>query len=156
MLAYSMDRKAKLIDAGFSRRYWLAAHPAIPGIRMKHWPQTRRLCLEGQYRVADSRSKLAVNNLAAESKIFNATLNSLFSSRPASGRLLAFHNRISLDLDQPFWVDEAHDLHDRVCGADVSKELAVDCRDLFPILYSGQQNSGAGHIRNVAAQFFNC
>jgi hypothetical protein len=43
---------------------------------MKHWPETRRLCLEGQYRVADSRSKLAVNNLAAESKIFNPTWTS--------------------------------------------------------------------------------
>jgi hypothetical protein len=74
MLAYSMDREVKLIDPGFSRQDWLAAHPAILGIRMKHWTEIRRLCLEGQYSVADSRSKLTVNNLGAESKIFNPTL----------------------------------------------------------------------------------
>jgi hypothetical protein len=32
----------------------------------------------------------------------------------------------------------------------------VDRRDLFPILYSCQQNSGPGHIRKLAAQSFNC
>ena len=80
----------------------------------------------------------------------------LHFSLPAIERFLAFHDRISLDLNQPVGVDEAHDLHDRICGADASKELAVDCRDPFPILYSGQQNSGAGHIRKLAAQSFNC
>src|SRR5215831_13097773 len=81
--------------------------------------------------------------------------SSLFSP-PAIEGLLAFHDRISLDLDQPVGVDEAHDLHDRVCGADASKELAVDRRDPFPILYSGQQNSGARYIGKLAAQSFNC
>ena len=40
-------------------------------------------------------------------------------SLPAIERFLAFHDRISLDLDQPVGVDEA--LHDGVCGADVSE-----------------------------------
>ena len=83
------------------------------------------------------------------------TFSSPFSL-PAIERFQAFHDRISLDLDQPLGVDEAHDLHDRVSGADAPKELAVDCRDPFPILYSGQQNSGAGHIGKLAAQSFNC
>jgi len=80
--------------------------------------------------------------------------SSLFSP-PAIEQSLAFHDRISLDLDQPVGVDEAHDLHDRVCGPDATKELAVDRRYSFPILYSGQQNSGAGHIGKLAAQSFN-
>ena len=79
-----------------------------------------------------------------------------YSYGSGAHRFLAFHDRISLDLNKPVGVDEAHDLHDRVCGADASKELAVDCRNPFPILYSGQQNSGAGHIRKLAAHCFDC
>jgi len=51
---------------------------------------------------------------------------------------LALHNGIGFDLNQPIRVDEAHDLHDRVRRADAAKELAVDCRDPFPIFYTCQ------------------
>jgi hypothetical protein len=52
-------------------------------------------------------------------------------------------------------VYKAYDLHDCVRGADASKELAMDFRDPFPVFYSRQQNSGAGHIRKLASQAFN-
>src|SRR4029077_14275774 len=72
-----------------------------------------------------------------------------------SATAVAIHNGIRFDLNQPIRVDEAHDLHDRVRGADAAKELAVDCRDAFPILYTGQQNSCSGHVRKFAAEPFN-
>jgi hypothetical protein len=42
---------------------------------------------------------------------------------------LALHDGISLDLNQPIRVDKAHDLYDRIRGADAPKELAVDSGD---------------------------
>lgn len=35
-----------------------------------------------------------------------------------------------------------------------AKEFAVDCRDLLPILYPGEQNPGTSHIRKLTAQCF--
>ena len=50
---------------------------------------------------------------------------------------LALHDGIHLDLNQPIRIDKTHNLHDGVGGTDAAKELAVNCRDLFPILYTG-------------------
>jgi hypothetical protein len=45
----------------------------------------------------------------------------------------ALDNGISFDFNQPVSVNKANNLHDRVCGPNATKKLAVDCRDLLPI-----------------------
>jgi len=52
-------------------------------------------------------------------------------------RIVSSHDGIRLDLNEPIRVDKAHNLHYGVGGADAAKELAVDCCDLLPILYTG-------------------
>ena len=49
-------------------------------------------------------------------------------------------------------VDKTYNLHDGICGADIAKELAVNCCDLLPILYPSQQNSGADHVAELATE----
>src|SRR5215469_6706828 len=48
---------------------------------------------------------------------------------------VSFPTSHRFDLHQPVRVDKAHHLHDGVGGPDATKELAVDCRHLFPVLY---------------------
>ena len=65
--------------------------------------------------------------------------------------IFVLHDSIRLDLHQPIRVDEANNLHDGVRRADAPKELAMNGRDPFPVLYADEENSGADHIRKLAA-----
>ena len=57
-----------------------------------------------------------------------------------------FYDGICFDFDQPVWVNEAYDLHDRVCRADAAEELAMYGGDLLPILDAREQDPGADYV----------
>lgn len=63
-----------------------------------------------------------------------------------SGSALVVDDGIRFELDQPVRINETRDLHDRVGGANIAKELTVYCGDSLPVLDASQQSSGADHM----------
>ena len=51
-----------------------------------------------------------------------------------SGVLVILHNGVGFELDQPIRINEPRHLHDRVRGADLTKELAVNHSDGLPVV----------------------
>src|SRR2546423_4427906 len=65
-----------------------------------------------------------------------------------------FDDGVGLDLDEPFGVNEADDLHDRVGGPHVAEEFAVDSRHALPVLYAREQDARAHNVGEPRAQTF--
>ena len=61
-------------------------------------------------------------------------------------QLPLFHDRVGLELHEPFRIDETDHLHHGVCRTDVLEELAVDRADGFPILDVQQKGARADHV----------
>lgn len=62
------------------------------------------------------------------------------------GVLFLVDDGIRFKLDEPIRIDKPRHLHNRVRGTNLSKELAVDCGDCFPIFDAHQQRAGANDV----------
>src|SRR5436853_7545425 len=65
-----------------------------------------------------------------------------------------FDDGVGLDLDEPFGVNEADDLHDRVGGPHVAEELAVHARHTLPILHAREEDARANNVGEPRPQTF--
>src|SRR2546423_6110621 len=77
---------------------------------------------------------------------------------PSPGPLVipqsVFDDGVGLDLDEPFGVNEADDLHDRVGGPHVAEELAVHTPHALPVLYAREHDARAHNVGEPRAQTF--
>src|SRR5262249_23192316 len=60
---------------------------------------------------------------------------------------------IDFSLDEPFRIDKAAHLHDRVDRPDVTEELPVDFGNYFPVLDSGEEDSSPDNVLTPAPDF---